>query len=55
MSEKILLASVDIERALTRIAHAIIERNNGAESLVLVGMQTRGVPLAGRLAVKNHK
>lgn len=52
MSEKILMSSVDIERALRRVAHEIIERNNGAERLVLVGMQTRGVPLAKRLAAK---
>jgi pyrimidine operon attenuation protein/uracil phosphoribosyltransferase len=52
LSEKILMSSIDIERVLTRIAHEIIERNNGAEHLVLVGMQTRGVPLAKRLAVK---
>jgi pyrimidine operon attenuation protein/uracil phosphoribosyltransferase len=52
LSEKILMSPVDIERALTRTAHEIIERNNGAEHLVLVGMQTRGVPLAKRLAVK---
>jgi pyrimidine operon attenuation protein / uracil phosphoribosyltransferase len=54
MPEKVLMSHVDIERVLTRIAHEIIERNNGAESLVLVGMQTRGVPLAGRLAAKIH-
>lgn len=40
----------DIRRALTRIAHEIIEKNKGAENLVLVGIQTRGVPLAYRLA-----
>ncbi len=39
-----------MERALVRVAHEITERNNGAEALVLVGMQTRGVPLAQRLA-----
>lgn len=54
MPEKVVMSSLDIERALTRVAHEIIERNNGAESLVLVGMQTRGVPLAGRIAVKIH-
>ena len=54
MPEKVLMSRVDIERALTRVAHEIIERNNGAESLVLVGMQTRGVPLAGRLAAKMY-
>jgi pyrimidine operon attenuation protein/uracil phosphoribosyltransferase len=40
----------DIRRALTRIAHEIIERNRGAENLVLVGILTRGVPLARRLS-----
>jgi len=48
--EKVLMPSEDIERALVRIAHEIVERNKGAEHLVLVGMQTRGVPLAIRLA-----
>jgi pyrimidine operon attenuation protein/uracil phosphoribosyltransferase len=50
MSEKTLMSPVDIERALVRVAHEIVERNRGAEHLVLVGMQTRGVPLAQRLA-----
>jgi pyrimidine operon attenuation protein/uracil phosphoribosyltransferase len=40
----------DIRRALTRIAHEIVERNRGATNLVLVGVHTRGVPLARRLA-----
>jgi pyrimidine operon attenuation protein/uracil phosphoribosyltransferase len=40
----------DIQRALVRIAHEIVERNKGAKDLVLVGMQTRGVPLSERLA-----
>ena len=39
-----------IRRALTRIAHEIIERNKGTSNLVLVGVRTRGVPLAQRLA-----
>ena len=50
MPEKILMSSTDMERALVRVAHEIVERNSGAEQLVLVGMQTRGVPLARRLA-----
>ncbi|MCL6635558.1 MAG: bifunctional pyr operon transcriptional regulator/uracil phosphoribosyltransferase PyrR [Peptococcaceae bacterium] len=41
-----------IRRALTRIAHEIIERNKGTEDIVLVGIRRRGVPLAGRLAAK---
>ena len=40
----------DVSRSLTRIAHEIIERNQGIEGLVLLGIQTRGVPLAKRLA-----
>jgi len=39
-----------MHRALVRIAHEIVERNRGAKDIVLVGMQTRGVPLAMRLA-----
>ncbi len=41
-----------IQRALTRIAHEILERNKGGENLLLVGIKTRGVPLAKRLQQK---
>ena len=50
MSEKVILYEEDIRRALTRIAHEIVERNRGCERLVFVGLLTRGVPLARRLA-----
>ena len=50
MAEKLLMSQDDVRRALTRIAHEILERNHGAEGLVLVGMHTRGVPMAQRLA-----
>ncbi|MBN1375106.1 MAG: bifunctional pyr operon transcriptional regulator/uracil phosphoribosyltransferase PyrR [Dehalococcoidia bacterium] len=50
MSEKILLNASDIERALIRIAHEILERNKGAGNIAFVGIKTRGVPLAQRLA-----
>ncbi len=40
----------DIRRALTRIAHEIVEKNQGAHQVALVGILTRGVPLALRLA-----
>jgi pyrimidine operon attenuation protein / uracil phosphoribosyltransferase len=40
----------DVRRAVTRIAHEIVERNHGLEGVVLVGLQTGGVPLADRLA-----
>ena len=45
-----ILTNDEIRRVLTRIAHEILERNGGAEGLVLVGMHTRGVPIAQRLA-----
>jgi len=41
-----------IRRALTRIAHEILEKNAGTEDLVLIGIRRRGVPLASRLAEK---
>lgn len=51
MSEpKILLEGADIARALKRVAHEIIERNRGLDGLILVGIRTRGVPLASRIA-----
>ena len=48
-TKAVLMTRADISRALTRIAHEIIERNRGAENLALVGIHTRGVPLAERL------
>ena len=50
MSERRVLDADDLRRALTRIAHEIVERNGGTEDLVLVGIRSRGVPLAHRLA-----
>jgi len=47
-----VLDARDISRALTRIAHEILERNKGAHDLVLLGIPSRGVPLAGRVAAK---
>ena len=54
MAEKLLLSQDEIQRALSRIAHQILERNQGVENLVLVGMHTRGVPLAQRLVERIH-
>ena len=45
-----VLEAADIARALTRIAHEVLERAKGAEDLVLLGIPSRGVPLAHRLA-----
>ena len=47
---KTVLESAEISRALTRIAHEILERTSGAGEVILLGIPTRGVPLAGRLA-----
>ena len=47
-----VLEAADIHRALTRIAHEILERTRGAEQVVLLGIPTRGVPLAARLAAR---
>lgn len=46
----IIMSSEKISRSLRRIAHEIIERNAGTENLVFVGIYSRGVPLAKRLA-----
>jgi pyrimidine operon attenuation protein/uracil phosphoribosyltransferase len=45
-----VLDETDIARALTRISHEILERNKGADDLVLLGIPSRGVPLAHRVA-----
>jgi pyrimidine operon attenuation protein/uracil phosphoribosyltransferase len=47
---KAVLEPDEIRRALTRIAHEILERTDGAADVVLLGIPTRGVPLAARLA-----
>ncbi len=44
------MSSSEIERTLVRLAHEIMEKNNGADDLGLVGIRQRGVPLAQRLA-----
>ena len=51
-SARVVLDARDINRALTRISHEIIERNKGARDLVLLGIPSRGVPLAHRIAEK---
>jgi len=45
-----LMSGSEVERTLVRLAHEIVEKNNGVEDLVLVGIKRRGVPLANRLA-----
>ncbi|MDO3409227.1 bifunctional pyr operon transcriptional regulator/uracil phosphoribosyltransferase PyrR [Saccharibacillus sp. CPCC 101409] len=46
----VIMDEAAIRRALTRIAHEILEKNKGIEGCVLVGIKTRGVPLAQRIA-----
>jgi pyrimidine operon attenuation protein/uracil phosphoribosyltransferase len=57
VTETRVLAADDLRRALTRIAHEIVEGNGGAQDLVLVGVRSRGVPLARRLAslIEQHE
>lgn len=50
MSERVLMTAEDVRRAIVRIAHEIVESHRGSHDLVLIGMRTRGVPLARRLA-----
>jgi len=47
---RVVLDAADIDRALTRISHEILERNKGSDDLVLLGIPTRGVHLAQRVA-----
>lgn len=51
-NETEVLTASDISRALSRIAHEIIEKNKGTKNILLFGIPTRGVPLAKRLAEK---
>ncbi len=50
MAKKVVMSSDDIRRTLARIAHEIIEQNKTIDDIILIGMRTRGVPLAQRLA-----
>ncbi len=50
MAKKIIMTEADIKRTLARISHEIIEHNKSTKNIILVGMRTRGVPLANRLA-----
>lgn len=50
-----LMNEEDVRRALKRMAHQIIEKNEGCEDLVLLGIRTRGLPLAKQLAAFIHE
>lgn len=49
MAERQIMNEPDIQRALARVSHEILERNRGVANLVLVGIHTRGIPLSRRL------
>lgn len=49
-ADRIIFNEEEMRRAISRIAHEIVERNAGATDLVLIGLRTRGAPLAARLA-----
>ncbi len=51
---KTVLADGDLQRVVDRIAHQILEKTQGAQDVVLLGIATRGVPLAQRLASRIH-
>ncbi|MET8350474.1 MULTISPECIES: bifunctional pyr operon transcriptional regulator/uracil phosphoribosyltransferase PyrR [unclassified Micromonospora] len=51
-SVKVILASADVQRVVDRIAHQILEKTQGAAETVLLGIPTRGAPLARRLAAR---
>ncbi|MFP3975940.1 MAG: bifunctional pyr operon transcriptional regulator/uracil phosphoribosyltransferase PyrR [Dehalococcoidia bacterium] len=60
MSESVILSEKDISRTLTRLAHEVVERNHNSDTLLLIGIRTRGIPLAQRIAsligeIKNQK
>ena len=50
--DRVVLDARDVSRALTRISHEILERNKGPRDLVLLGIPSRGVPLAERIGAK---
>ena len=54
MTANIVMQSADVARAITRIAHEILESNRGSDNLVLLGIPTRGVTLADRIAAAIH-
>lgn len=50
MSQRVVLDANDIERCLRRIAHEILESNEGSDNLLILGIPTRGIHLANRIA-----
>lgn len=55
VDKTILMDGKAIQRALTRISHEVIEKNKGVKQVIVVGIRTRGVPLAERIAAEIEK
>lgn len=55
MTGKTIMTSEDVRRSLARIAHEILERNKDTADMIIVGLHTRGFPLAKRLAAQIEK
>jgi pyrimidine operon attenuation protein/uracil phosphoribosyltransferase len=55
MREKTIMTADDVRRALVRIAHEVVERNRGVQDVLFLGIVTRGVPIARRLASYIHQ
>ncbi|SHI38771.1 bifunctional pyr operon transcriptional regulator/uracil phosphoribosyltransferase PyrR [Propionispora hippei] len=55
VEKTVLMDAQGLQRAITRVAHEIIEKNKGVQDIILVGIRTRGVPLAERLAATIEK
>ena len=53
VKKKTIMDADAMRRALVRISHEIVERNKGVDNVALVGIRTRGVPLANRLGQKS--
>ncbi len=49
-SNGVVMSAAEVRRAIVRVAHEIVEQNGGCDNLMLVGMRTRGVPLAHRIS-----
>ena len=52
MTKTVIMEDNGIDRAITRLAHEIIERNKGIDNIILVGIRTRGIPFANRILDK---
>ncbi len=52
VTEKVIMTEDEVRRSLVRVAHEVVESNGGSDDLVFIGIHTRGVPLARRIAAE---